>query len=89
MALEGQVAAVGSWPGSASLPMCTLPSLPDLGQTLGTNVLAGVLDAGDQVGDKFVDGPFVLHCPRHPLGHLDFVSFTAVRQETGTRSKQR
>ena len=60
------------------LPMFNSPSLPDLGQTLGTNVLAGVLDASDQVGDKFVDGPFVLHSPRHPLSHLDFVSFIEI-----------
>lgn len=77
MALK-EMSDVGCWPWAPSPhPMSKLPNLPDLGQTLGTNVLAGVLDAGNQVGDKFVDGPFVLHSPRHPLGHLDFVRFTA------------
>lgn len=70
---------MGSWPWTSPPlnPCPNSPGLPHLGQTLGTNILAGVLDASDQVGDKFVDGPFVLHGPRHPLGHLDFVSFTA------------
>lgn len=77
----GQLWAAGLGQPGPALPLGTLPSLPDLGQTLSTNVLAGVLDAGDQVGDEFVDGPFVLHGPRHPLGHLDLVRFTAVRQE--------
>lgn len=77
MALKEQMSDMGSCLGPAPLPMSRLPNLPDLGQTLGTNVLTGVLDASDQIGDKFVDGPFVLHSPRHPLGHFDFVSFTA------------
>lgn len=54
-------------------------SLPNLRQTLGSNVLAGVLDASDQIGNELVDRSFVLHSPRHSLSHFDFVCFTAGR----------
>lgn len=38
-----------------------------------------MLDASNQVRDKLVDGPFVLHRPRNSLGHFDFVSLTVGR----------
>lgn len=80
---------VDSWPWAS--PATQGPSslsLPNLGQTLGTNILAGVLDASNQVGNKLMDGSFILNSPRHPLGHLDFVCFTAGRaRETWVKSK--
>ena len=50
---------------------------PDLGQALGTNILAGMLDPSNQVRNELVDRALVLHCAGDPLGHFDFVCLTA------------
>lgn len=49
---------------------------PDLGQALGTNILAGMLDPSNQVWNELVNRAFVLHCAGDPLGHFDFVCLT-------------
>ena len=50
--------------------------VPELCETLCPNVLTGVLNAGQQVGDKLVDGAFVLHCSRNTLSHFNFITLT-------------
>jgi hypothetical protein len=48
-----------------------------LEEALGTDVLASVLDASDEVRQELVDGALVHHRPRHALGYLDLVTLTA------------
>lgn len=48
--------------------------VPQLCEALGSDVLTGVLSADQQVGDKLVDGTFVLHRSRNTLGNFNFVA---------------
>lgn len=50
--------------------------VPEMCETLCSDVLAGVLNASQQVGDKLVDGAFVLHCSRNSLSNFNFITFT-------------
>lgn len=50
--------------------------LPELCEALGSNVLTGVLNASQQVGNKLMDGAFVLHCSRNTLSNFNLVTFT-------------
>lgn len=50
--------------------------VPELCETLCSNVLTGVLNASQEVGDKLVDGAFVLHCSRNTLSNFNFITFT-------------
>lgn len=59
--------------------MCV--SVPELCETLCSDVLTGVLNAGQQVGDKLVDGAFVLHCSRNTLSNFDFIALTAKKKK--------
>lgn len=54
-----------------------LSRVPELCETLGPDVLTGMLDAGQQVGDELVDGTFVLDGSRDALSDLDLVALTA------------
>lgn len=54
---------------------------PELCETLGPDVLTGMLDAGQQVGDELVDGAFVLDGTRDALSDLDLVALTARMEE--------
>lgn len=56
--------------------MCVCVFVPELCETLGSDVLTGVLNAGQQVGDKLVDGAFVLDCSRNTLSNFDFIALT-------------
>lgn len=56
--------------------------VPQLCETLGPDVLTGMLDTSQQVGDELVDGAFVLDGSRDALSHLDLVTFTARTAET-------
>lgn len=62
---------------------------PDLGQALGTNILAGMLDPSNQVWNELVDRALVLHCARDPLGHFDFVCLAAWDHKSRKFVKQR
>lgn len=62
---------------------------PDLGQALGTNILAGMLDPSNQVWNELVDRALVLHCARDPLGHFDFVCLAAWEHKSRKFVKQR
>lgn len=55
--------------------------VPEQCETLGPDVLAGMLDAGQQVGDELVDGALVLDGSRDALSHLDLVALTASTEE--------
>lgn len=55
--------------------------VPELCETLGPDVLTGMLDAGQQVRDELVDGAFVLDGSRDALSDLDLVTLTARTEE--------
>lgn len=57
-------------------------SVPELSEALGPDVLTGVLNASQQVGDELVDGAFVLHGSRDALSHFNFIAL-AVREQKG------
>lgn len=50
--------------------------LPELCEALGSDVLTGVLNASQQVGNKLVDGAFVLHRSRNTLSNFNLVTLT-------------
>lgn len=56
--------------------------LPELRQTLGSDVLTRVLNASQKVGDELVDGAFVLHGSRNTLSHFNLVALTVRRGES-------
>jgi len=62
---------------------------PETDETASADVLAAVLNTGDQIRHELVDGPFVDDRPRHTLCNLQLVQFTAhtnaanVPQEAG------
>lgn len=55
--------------------------LPELCEALGSNVLTGVLNARQQVGNKLVDGAFVLHCSRNTLSNFNLITLTVRGEE--------
>lgn len=55
--------------------------VPELREILGPDVLTGMLDAGQQVGDELVDGALVLDGSRDALSYLDLVALTASTEE--------
>ena len=63
--------------------------VPELGEALGSDVLTGVLDPSQQVGNKLMDRALVLDRPRHTLGHLDLVTLTAERQRRKQVERER
>lgn len=60
--------------------------LPELGEAFGSDVLAGVLNASEQVRNKLVDGAFVLHSSGNTLSDFNLIVLT-VRGEEGERSE--
>lgn len=50
--------------------------VPELRETLGADVLTGVLNAGQQVGDELVDGAFVLDGSRDALSYFNLIALT-------------
>lgn len=63
--------------------------VPELCETLGADVLTGMLDAGQQVGDELVDGAFVLDSSRDALCDFDLVALAARSEEVVLRSVTR
>lgn len=66
--------------------------VPELCETLRPDVLTGMLDAGQQVGDELVDGAFVLDGSRDALSDLDLVALAARMEEEavlGSLTRQR
>lgn len=61
---------------------------PHLRQALGTNILAGVLDASNQVWHKLVDGALVLYSTGDPLCNFNFICFTENHREQSLRQLQ-
>lgn len=55
--------------------------VPELREILGPDVLTGMLDAGQKVGDELVDGALVLDGSRDALSYLDLVALTANTEE--------
>lgn len=55
--------------------------LPELRETLRSDVLTGVLNASQQVGDKLMDGAFVLHRSRNSLSNFNLVALTVRPEE--------
>lgn len=55
--------------------------LPELSEAFGTNVLTGVLNSCQQVGNKLVDGALVLHRSRDTLSYFDLVALARRKQE--------
>lgn len=49
---------------------------PEDRQTLGSDILAAMLDTSYQVRDKLVDGALILDRARHTLGYLHLVALT-------------
>lgn len=54
----------------------TCVCVPELCETLGADVLTGVLNAGQQVGDELVDGAFVLDGSRDALSYFNLIALT-------------
>lgn len=54
-------------------------------EALCADVLTGVLNAGQQVGNKLVDGAFVLHRPRDALSHFNLITLTEEEEEEEKR----
>lgn len=48
--------------------------VPKLREALRSYVLAGVLDPSMEVGDKLMDGAFVLYGARHALSYFDLIT---------------
>lgn len=96
MALRGRNTSVGItfyqlfllFRSAELVSLQSLPSVcafvPKLCETLCSNVLAGVLNASQQVGNKLVDGAFVLHCSRNTLSNFNFITLT-VKNRWGTK----
>ncbi len=55
---------------------CACVVLPELCEALGSYVLTGVLNASQQVGNKLVDGAFVLHRSRNTLSNFNLIALT-------------
>lgn len=55
--------------------------LPELCETLGSDVLTRVLNASKKVGNKPVDGAFVLHCSRNALSNFNLIALTVKVEE--------
>lgn len=51
-------------------------AVPELGEAFGPDVLTGVLNTSQQVGDELVDGAFILHGSRDALSNFNLVTFT-------------
>lgn len=56
--------------------MCVCVCVPELCETLGADVLTGVLNSGQQVGDELVDGAFVLDGSRDTLSYFNLIALT-------------
>lgn len=56
--------------------ICLCVYLPELCETFGSDVLTGVLNASQKVGNKLVDGAFVLHRSRNTLSNFNLITLT-------------
>lgn len=56
--------------------------VPQLCEALSTDVLAGMLNANEEIWNKLMDGAFILNCPRNSLSYFNLITLTERERKT-------